>query len=151
MPELRLAGALLLIPFMSTAANYSAQRLAVDGIEVVRLSDSAHKTEVSIVPSLGNNAYEMKVDGRRIFWSPYSSLAEFKAKPAQLGNPFLAPWANRIDQEAYYAKPIHGLVVFAPWQVVSIKANDEDAPVTSRLEFWRHPEWMAQVPIRPYL
>ena len=159
---------LLFIPLMTDAASrYTAQKISVDGIEVVRLSDSAKNTELSIVPSLGNNPYSLKVNGKEVFWSPYKTLAEFKAKPTQLGNPFLAPWANRIDQNSYYAngdkynlnpelnnyrndgfgQPIHGLVVFASqWQVVKLEADARGARLTSRLEFWKYPKWMAQFP-----
>jgi aldose 1-epimerase len=148
------------------ATRYSAQKLTVDGIEIVRLTDTTKKAELSVVASLGNNPYSFKVNGKEVFWSPYKSLAEFKAKPTQLGNPFLAPWANRIDQTSYYAngakynlnpdlknyrgdgfgQPIHGLVVFAEWEVIKVHADAKGAAVTSRLEFWKHPKWMAQFP-----
>ena len=148
------------------AARYSAQKITVDGIEVVRLADSTKNAELSVVASLGNNPYSFKVNGKEVFWSPYKTLAEYKAKPTQLGNPFLAPWANRIDQNSYYAngaqyhlnpdlknyrsdgfgQPIHGLVVFAEWEVVKVEADSRGARVTSRLEFWKHPKWMAQFP-----
>jgi len=152
---------------MTKTADYSAEQIKVDGIDVVRLTDSAHKTEVSIVPSLGNNAFEMKVGGKNILWSPYHALKELQDKPVQVGNPFLAPWANRIDGDAFWAngkkyllnpglnnfrydgnhQPIHGLLVFAKeWKVVSVKADGKGASVTSRLEFWRRPDWMAQFP-----
>jgi aldose 1-epimerase len=157
----------LLLPLMSSAANYTAERLTVDGLEVLRLADAAAQAEVSIVPSLGNNSYEMKVKGQPVFWSPYQTLAEFRAKPAHLGNPFLAPWANRIDGLAYWAngkryllnpelanfrldnhkQPIHGLLVYAKeWKVNALKATADSAAVTSRIEFWRRPDWMAQFP-----
>jgi aldose 1-epimerase len=149
------------------AANYTAEKLTVDGMEIVRLADAAHKTEVSIVPSVGNTAYEMKVNGKPVFWSPYQSVKQFKDKPVHLGIPFLAPWANRIDGDVYWAngkqyhlnpdlknfsydghrKPIHGLVTFTPdWKVISAKADGNSAETTSRLEFWRNPGWMAQFP-----
>src|SRR5712692_4044840 len=164
-PRIRRAVALagLLFPLMTQAANYSAQKLSVDSTEIVRLTDAAHRMEVSIAPSIGNMAYEMKVNGKQVLWSPYQTFAEFKAKPVQHGIPFLAPWANRIDQDAFWAngkkyllnpdlgnlrhdqngQPIHGLLLFASWQVASVSANDGGAEVTSRLEFWKHPEWMA--------
>ncbi|MBI3680239.1 MAG: aldose 1-epimerase [Acidobacteria bacterium] len=147
--------------------NYTAERQIIDGIEAVYLADRRVQAEVWIAPSIGNNAYEMKVKGQRVFWSPYRTLAEWKAKPAMGGNPFLAPWANRIDQTAYwvngkkyllnpdlknlrldnFGQPIHGLVVYAPhWQVVSLTSGEEASAVTSRLEFWRYPDWMAQFP-----
>ncbi|HKW99888.1 MAG TPA: aldose 1-epimerase [Bryobacteraceae bacterium] len=157
----------LLLPMISEAANYTAKRAVVDGIEVVRLSDSAHAAEVSVVPSIGNLAYEFKVRGKNALWVPFHNLSEFKAKPALCGVPLLEPWANRLDQDAFYAngkkyllnpdlgnirrdpnqKPIHGLLMFSPyWKVVKLEADGRSARVTSRLEFWRYPDLMAQFP-----
>ena len=128
-----------------------------------RLVDPATRTEVSIVPSMGNIAYEMKVNGKNVFWFPFPSVGPWKAKPSQVGNPFLAPWANRLDQDAFYANgkkysldpglgnfrrdqnknPIHGLLVFSPlWEPVGGNAQQ----LTSRLEFWKYPDLMAQFP-----
>jgi aldose 1-epimerase len=152
---------------MSEAPNYTATRASVDGIEVVRLTDARHKTEVSIVPSIGNIAFEMKVNGTNVLWTPYQTVAEFKAQPVNLGIPFLAPWANRLDGDAFWANghkyllnadlgnlhrdgnglPIHGLVRFSGlWEVVAVEATDSAAWLTSRLEFWRYPDYMAQFP-----
>jgi aldose 1-epimerase len=156
-----------LFPLMSIAANYSAQKAVVDGIEVVRLADAARHAEVAIVPSLGNLAYEFKVNGKNVFWLPYETLAEMQARPQFGGNPFLAPWANRLSEDAFFAngskfrlnpdlgnirrdqnqKPIHGLLTFSPdWRVTAVEADSDSASVTSRLEFWKHPELMAQFP-----
>lgn len=152
---------------MSPAANYTAQALTVDGVEIMRLTDAERRTEVSIAPSIGNMAYEMKVNGKNAFWLPVQSIGELKAKPALAGNPFLAPWANRLDQDAFFAngkkyllnpeignlrrdgnrKPIHGLLAYSPlWKVVSLKADEKSALATSRLEFWKYPALMAQFP-----
>jgi aldose 1-epimerase len=146
--------------------TYAAQKLTVDSIETVRLSDAAHAIEVSICPSVGNIAYNMRVHGNPILMSP-PNLADWKQHPSQAGIPFLAPWANRLDADAYWANgkryllnpdadeirrdpnglPIHGLLLFASaWQVAAIHAGDRAAEVISRLEFWKHPEWMAQFP-----
>ncbi len=161
------AALLLSSSLLMSAANYSAQQTTADGVAIVRLTDAAHKTQVSIVPSIGNIAYEMKVNGKDVFWSPYKSVAELQQKHAHLGNPLLAPWANRIAGDSYYVNgkkytlnpelknfgydgnhnPIHGLVLYASeWKVTGTKADDESAEVTSRLEFWRRPDWMAQFP-----
>jgi aldose 1-epimerase len=151
---------------MSQGQNYSAHRATVDGIEIVRLTDGRHNTKVSIIPSVGNIAYEMKVNGANVFWWPYRSLAEFKAKPGFAGNPFLGPWANRLDQDAFYANghkytlnpnlgnigrdpfhhPIHGFLSYVPWTVTAVGADRNDAWVSSKLEFWKHPDWIAQFP-----
>jgi aldose 1-epimerase len=152
---------------MTQAANYSAQKLTVDSVDIVRLTDTAHGMELSICPSVGNIAYDLTVHGKQILLPPYAGLAEWKAKPGQSGIPFLAPWANRLDQDAYWANghkyllnpdaatlrrdqnghPIHGLLLFASdWQVIKLHADEQGAEVTSRLEFWKHPGWMAQFP-----
>jgi aldose 1-epimerase len=156
----------LTIP-MSTAASYTARQTTIDGVAVVQLSDPARHTDVSIAVGVGNIAYELKVNGKNALYFPFQSLADFKAKPQLCGVPFLAPWANRLDQEAFYANgnkyilnkdlgnlrldgnhlPIHGLISFTSlWQVVEAKADGSSAHVTSRLEFWKHPELMAQFP-----
>lgn len=132
-------------------------------IESIRLQDPAAGVEVAIAPTLGNMAYEMKVRGRNILWFPYENLDAFAAAPALCGIPCLAPWANRLDADAYRANgkryllnpglgnlrrdgnglPIHGLLNFSPlWQVIGRAPTH----VTSRIEFWRHPSLMAQFP-----
>jgi aldose 1-epimerase len=154
----------LALSLAANAANYSARQTVVDSVEVVVLTDTARGTEVTIVPSVGNVAFEMKVHGNNVLWTPSPSLKDFKAKPTLAGIPFLAPWANRLDQFAFYANgkkydfnpdlgnvrgkiPIHGfLVSSSAWKVVSVKANSGGAEVTSRLEFWKYPAYMAQFP-----
>jgi len=155
------------VPLMTEAAIYSAQRVTVDGTEVVRLTDESHRAQVSVVPTLGNNAYEFQVNGKNVMWFPVANLSEFRAKPVFSGNPFLAPWANRLDHDGFYAngkhyalnpqlnnyrrdgskQPIHGLLSYAAeWKVTNVSADAKGAQVTSRLEFWRYPDYMAQFP-----
>jgi aldose 1-epimerase len=159
--------ATLLFPLMSIAADYSAQKAIVDGIEVVRLAYAPHGIEVAVAPSLGNLAYEFNVNGKNVLWLPYKTLAEMKAKPQFGGIPFLAPWANRLSEDAFFANgkkfrlnpdlgnirrdqnqhPIHGLLTVSPdWEVTALESDSHSACVTSRLEFWKHPELMAQFP-----
>ncbi|MBY0504117.1 MAG: aldose 1-epimerase [Bryobacteraceae bacterium] len=157
---------LLICSSMFAKSRYTVSREVVEGIESVTLQDEVSHQTVKIVPSLGNNSYSYQVNGQEIFWSPYKTLKEFQAKPANLGNPFLAPWANRIDGLTYFAngkkyqlnpelgnlrldgakQPIHGLLMYAPWKVTRVEADAKAAWVTSRLEFWREPAWMAQFP-----
>ena len=67
------------------------------------LEDARHGIEVRVAPSIGNMAYRIEVRGRNILWFPYSSPAELREKPVLCGVPFLAPWANRMDGDAYWA------------------------------------------------
>jgi aldose 1-epimerase len=142
------------------AQRYSAVR---EG-EIVRLSDRVSDTVVSIMPSVGNIAFEMQVRGHNILRFPHATLADFKASPNFTGIPFMGPWANRLDEQAFYANgrryafdmslgnvrgaiPIHGfLTTTDQWRVTAIRADGASAWVTSRLEFWRQPSWMKQWP-----
>ena len=87
----------------SVAQNYTATQTADHGVNVVHLADHAHGVEVSVVPSIGNLAYEMKVHGHNILHFPYADLSEFARQPAQCAIPLLAPWANRMTEQGFWA------------------------------------------------
>jgi aldose 1-epimerase len=141
-------------------AQYTAQQNG----DVVRLEDAKSQTVVSIVTSVGNETFEMKVRGTNVLYFPYASLEEFKSRPSLSGIPFLGPWANRLDEDAFYANgkkytfnmelgnvrgaiPIHGFLSASPhWEVVEAKADRDSAWVTSKLVFYRYPDYMAQFP-----
>ena len=139
-------------------ASYRAERVG----KVVRLTDTGTDTVVSFVPSVGNMAFEMRVKGHNVLYFPFPSIDEYTRGPG--GNPFLAPWANRLDELAFYANgrryafdmelgnvrgptPIHGLLTRAEgWEVVELEADATSAWAVSRLEFFRYPLWMKQFP-----
>src|SRR4051812_47688678 len=117
-----LAPLFLTVATAALAQPYSSHR----GGDIVRLQDARTQTIVSILPSVGNIAIEMKVKGQNILYWPYGSIEEFKAHPGMSGIPFLGPWADRLDEQAFYANgrkfafdmqlgnirgdmPIHGL------------------------------------------
>src|SRR5579863_6712488 len=93
----------LSVQFMAGAENYAAQKMSDGGVDFIRLTDSARGVEVSIVPSLGNHAYELKVHGKNILTSRVSSAGELKQRPGATGIPFLAPWANRMADGGFWA------------------------------------------------
>ncbi len=147
---------ILLLALAACGIAYSQQQQAMDS--TVRIEDPSREMVVVVEPSVGNIATSFQVGGKEILFVP-----ENWSKTSLAGNPLLAPWANRLDQDAFYANgnkyllnpelknfgrdgnghPIHGLLAFSPyWEVVS-KKQDE---VTSRLEFWRYPDLMAQFP-----
>ena len=161
-----IATALIALSTMNAQYTVSTAEPEV-GLTVVKLRDAARQVEVSITPTVGNMAFSMTVKGTEVFWSPYKTAAELRAKPQLVGNPFLAPWANRIEGGSYWANgqqyllnphlgnlrpdqnrnPIHGLVVFSDrWKVAYAEANESGAVLRSRLEFWRYADWMAQFP-----
>src|SRR5271154_4525407 len=93
---------LVLLPLAAVAQPYSAQLVNVEGVEVARLSDAVHGMEVSVIPSVGNTAYEFKVNGATLLGFPFSGPADFKRRPALCCIPFMAPWTNGV-RDAYFA------------------------------------------------
>src|SRR5206468_4573422 len=114
--------------------------------------------------AVGDGVFEMTMKGRNVLRWPYASIEEFRARPALSGIPFLGPWANRLDEQAFYANgrkyafdmelgnvrgaiPIHGFLSASnQWQVIEVKADAASAWLTSKLEFYRQPMWMKQWP-----
>jgi aldose 1-epimerase len=157
-----------IMPLLAYGANYTADKSVANGIPIVRLGDAARRTQVSIVPSIGNTAFEMKVNGKNLLWFPFPDLAQWKAKPIPSGIPFLGPWGGRLDEDAFWANgrkyilnpglgnlrrdqfnlSIHGTLYFSPyWELVELKADAKSARAVSRLEYWKHPDLVAQFPI----
>lgn len=159
--------AIVLAAGLQAAPRFTAASGMEGGVPIIRLTDAARGVEVAIVPSLGNRAYRIAVHGKNLLFFP-TDLAAMKAspKPAFNGIPFLAPWGNRIPGGGFWANgnrytfnpavgnlsisngiAIHGLLTASPlWEVRETQADATSAHVTSRLEFWRHPELMANWP-----
>jgi aldose 1-epimerase len=150
---------------LSVLVHGAAQPIpAQTPIEVVELKDPRTATTVSIVPSVGNVAFSMKVNGQELLYWPFESVAAFKTKPTLSGIPLLAPFANRLDETAFYANgtryafdltlgnvrspiPIHGFVTSTDrWQLIEQKTDATAAWATSRLDFSSEPNWMRQWP-----
>lgn len=161
---------LLALPlFTHAATNYTAERSSDHGIEIIRLSDRAHSMEISIVPSIGNRAFELNVHGKNLLYFPFSDVEALKNSklPTLNGIPFLAPWANRVNGSGFWANgkkylfnpeigsvrlsptgiAMHGMLASSPlWEVTSVAADASSALVTSRLQFWKYAELMANWP-----
>lgn len=152
-----------------SASNYTAERVADHGIPVIRLTDAAHGVSLSIAPSLGNRAFELKVHGKNLLYFLSPDIASFRESGAKQlnGIPFLAPWANRMAGGGFWANDkkylfnpglgtvrlgpdgiaIHGMLSSSPlWEVIDMEANGRSAHVTSRLQFWKYPDLMANWP-----
>ncbi len=150
---------------LSSAAGVGAPAAyaAVRTGDVVQLQDTRAGIVVPVVTTL-SNAYEMVVKSQQVIRKTFSELADFRARPGLNGVPLLAPFANRLDEPAFYANgrkysfdmglgnvrgpiPIHGFLTGAKdWRLVEAKADAHAAWVTSTLDFYRNPQWMKQFP-----
>jgi len=156
---LALATALVCIVAEPAAAQrYTARQ---DG-DVVALADNTAKMNVAVVTSMGK-AWQIQVNGQNLVrTSP--SLEAFQANSGLNGMPLLAPFANRLDETAFYANgkkynfdlelgnvrgPIPGTGFVngsKAWQLVEFKADGKSAWVTCRLDFYKIPQFMKQFP-----
>jgi aldose 1-epimerase len=140
-----------------SAPAYRAERTG----NTIRLTDTARDVVVSIAPSRGNVTFDMRVKGQPVLYFPVASIDDPRA--VRFGIPFLGPWANRLDETAFYANgrryafdmelgnvrgaiPIHGFLAEAEWEVTEARADTSAAWVTSRLDFFKSPLWMKQFP-----
>src|SRR6266404_2017509 len=149
-------------------SKYAVTKKVVEGHTTYHLLDSTRKMDFGVAPDVGNIAYEFKMNGRDILIPPESFKAYLERHSFCCGIPFLSPWANRLEGDYYYfqnkkyllndglgnllrdqfKQPIHGLLVFeSRWQVEKSGASDaEGAFITSRLDFYKYPDLMAQFP-----
>ncbi len=161
MKNLRVALAVIVLGLWTTPAlaeRYTAKR---DG-DVVELTDTAAQMNVSVVWTM-SNAWRVQVKGKDLVRAS-ATLADFEARPGLNGVPFLAPFANRLDETAFYANgrkynfdlelgnvrgpiPSTGFVNGSKtWQLVEAKADQTSAWVTCRLDFYKIPAFMKQFP-----
>src|SRR6185436_6632024 len=93
--------ALLLLAVSTTAApqgQYAATRTG----DVVLLHDGRAGIDVPVVTSL-SNPYEMVVKSQQVIRKTFADVDAFRARPGLNGVPLLAPFANRLDEQAFYA------------------------------------------------
>jgi aldose 1-epimerase len=145
----------------AAAQPYEARRTG----DIVQLEDKASQTMVSIITSVGNMAYGMTVKGHNILRFPFASIDDYRSRPpSRHGIPLLAPWGNRLDEQAFYANgkryafdmqlgnvtgaiPIHGFMSLTDqWQIVELKHDGTAAWLTSRLDAYKQPSWVRQWP-----
>src|SRR5215831_2249651 len=140
------------------AQRYTAKQ---DG-DVVELADANAQMNVSVVWSM-SNAWRIQVKGKDLVRAS-ATLADFESRPDLNGMPLLAPFANRLDETAFYANdkkynfdlelgnvrgpvPQTGYVNGSKaWQLVEAKADAKSAWVTCRLDFYKIPAFIKQFP-----
>jgi aldose 1-epimerase len=149
----------LAIAAPAAAQQYTAKQAG----DVIELQDTKAQMAVSVVAKM-SNAYRIQVKGQDLVRASGTSVEDFEARPGLAGMPFLAPFANRLDQTAFYANgkkynfdmelgnvrgPIPGTGFVngsKDWQLVEFKADNTAAWVTNKLDFYRNPIYMKQFP-----
>ena len=154
--------AAVVVPAASAQGRYTMTRSG----DVVELQDTQAKIKVSVLTDGIFSAYEMLVNGEHVFRRNFASADEVRKAPGLRGVPLLWPYANRLDEQAFYANgqkytfdagigntgraggiPIHGFVQNSrEWVIVEARADATGAWVTARLDFYKNPRYMTQFP-----
>ena len=133
----------IVVPSLLLASPVEAQpRYAVKTQgDIVQLVDARDGITVSVLTPV-SNAYEMVVKGQDVIRKNFASLDALRATTGLNGIPLLWPYANRLDEQAFYANgnedsfdtglgntgrgaiPIHGyLTNTKEWKLVEAKAD----------------------------
>lgn len=149
--------------------SFSVEKRSEEGHVVHHLFDSQHNMEFCLAPDIGNWIYQFRANGKDVLLAPESLEGYIRDQALGRGNPLMAPFANRIDHDHYFfdgrkyllngelgnflrdpqsGYPIHGLLAYeARWEVITAQASESTgAVITSRLEFYKYPDLMAQFP-----
>ncbi|HEY4076587.1 MAG TPA: aldose 1-epimerase [Rhizomicrobium sp.] len=131
--------------------------------DIVQLHDSKTDATVSVLTGT-SNAYEFVVHGKNVISMNIPSTTALRNNPGLNGVPFLGPFANRLDEMAFYANgkkysfdpglgnvrspiPQQGFLNSThDWKLVTAKADADSAYVVSKLDFYRNPDWIKQFP-----
>jgi hypothetical protein len=75
----------LLVSVLPLTAQYAARRTVVDGVVVIRLEDRAHRTSLSVAPSIENIVCELLVNGLkyRIWLGPGGKTKSANVRPGE--------------------------------------------------------------------
>lgn len=148
----------------SPAASAQPRYRATQTGDIVELQDARARMVVKVLTT-ASNAYQMTVNGEDVIRRTWASLDDIRPRMGLNGIPLLWPYANRLDEQAFYANgqkytfdpgigntgrgaiPMHGFLTGATaWKVIEVKADGKSAWITSKLDFFRIPQYMTQFP-----
>jgi aldose 1-epimerase len=164
MPQRISAAALAFAMTSFVAGAASAQQYTVKQTgNLVELRDTRADMYVPVVTTVGR-PWRIQVKGKDIVRVTGATPEAFEAGPGLGGMPPLFPFANRMDQTAFYANgqkynfdtelgnvrgpiPSTGFVGgYKGWKLVEAKSDTTGAWVTCRLDFYKNPAFMQQWP-----
>lgn len=147
-----------------SAASAQARYRATQSGDIVELQDTRTQLVVNVLTT-ASNAYQMTVKGEDVIRRTWASIDDIRGRMGLNGIPLLWPYANRLDEQAFYANgqkytfdqgvgntgrgviPMHGFLTGATaWKVIEAKADARSAWVTTKLDFFRIPQYMTQFP-----
>jgi aldose 1-epimerase len=149
---------------VSPSASAQARYRATQTGDIVELQDTQTQLVVNVLTT-ASNAYRMTVKGEDVIRRTWASIDDIRGRMGLNGIPLLWPYANRLDEQAFYANgqkytfdpgigntgrgavPMHGFLTNATaWKLIEAKSDAKSAWVTTKLDFFRIPQYMTQFP-----
>jgi len=96
------AAAVWLIVAMAEIASAQARYRVTQTGDVVELQDTRAQLVVNVLTT-ASNAYRMTVKGEDVIRKTWASLDDIRPRMGLNGVPMLWPYANRLDEQAFYA------------------------------------------------
>ena len=149
--------------------GFAHKQYREQGIEVVELSSD--KTTLKIAVSLGNTLFSFTRNETELLYFPFS-LEEYKTSGKLAGNPFMHPWANRLEGDHITIElhkhffpsdlnkliyrdenglPIHGLLLKTDkWRTETVEQTESFIYHQAALEF-NDPDWLRLFPFEHFL
>ena len=136
--------------------------------DIVQLQDTQAQVIVNVLTTAAN-AYQMTVKGEDVIRRTWTSIDDIRARMGLNGIPLLWPYANRLDEQAFYANgqkytfdsglgntgrgaiPIHGFLTGATaWKLVETKADARSAVGHDEARFLSRAQLHEAVPVRAH-
>ena len=152
------------VPFRAAAGQTGPAYDVSQAGDVVVLSDRKAAILVRVLIPV-SNALQMTVKGEDVIRKNWNTVDDIRQRPGLNGVPLLWPYANRLEEQAFYANgkrytfdpgmgntgtnaiPIHGFLQNTTmWKLVEAKSDSKSAWVTTKLDFFRNPAYMKQFP-----
>ncbi len=137
-----------------------------DGFEVIELKNSYLTARIAV--NIGNTLFGLESEGNQMLYFPFS-LKEYAINTKLAGNPFMYPWANRLEGDYITLPeqlhpfpstlshllyrdvnhlPLHGLLLKSNhWKTIALLEEEGTCMHLAELEF-NHPSWLAIFPFR---
>lgn len=134
--------------------SHSIRQYHEDSFEIIELSNEHIAAKISV--NIGNSLFSLKNGKNEKLFFPFS-LKEYKTNAKLAGNPFMHPWANRLEGEYIHVEnekhifpkeqkhllyrdgnnlPLHGLLLKSDkWKTIELQENENSCHHVAELVF----------------
>ncbi len=134
--------------------KHSVQQDHQDNLEIIELKNELISARIAV--NIGNTLFSLKRHDEEVLYFPFS-LEAYKVNSKLAGNPFMHPWANRLEGEYMYVEdkqhifpeeqlhllnrdgndlPLHGLLLKSDqWRTIELHEDENSCHHVAELGF----------------